>query len=444
MSVPASGGAPAQGDGAPDKVLVFPYAGQEFRIYRSAPNGREVFTVRYSVPGEGSKRKSCASLYEMIVFILTIPDAQAQAANSKKVLYGQEAVAYDQAMALLKPTGMAIDRVVEDYVAQCARLGTRSLHEAVTHYLAVFPDTLKEIAVKDLIRECLEWKRYKAESSSYYRELFEQLLRYLEAKRGLLVMLHRVTTVDLQEWVESPCIWGVRKGAQASWKTRTHRRASAVTLLNFAKKRGYLKLGHPTAAEALPDVERPKGKPSVGIFQPEHIEALLQLLWPKILVEKKRQQVLHIVLGAFGGVRPQEISRMTWSMVNFDENTIYLPGEITKTGFFREFSMQPNLRAFLEVLRMGAEGRIVYPHVAKPVRCLAQNNGIPWPYDGLRHSYGTYLLAKTNDEGLVIQSMGTSRYMLMNSYRGRVASRAAVARYWRIGPPGWQPPAEPK
>jgi len=434
MSVTSVGGAPAPG-GKP-KVVTHVHNGVRYKIYMSVANGRVLFTVPYRVPGIGEVRKSSSDFGEMLAVIATIPALQAAAATSRKSLYGQDVVVYDKALALLKPTGLALDRAVEDYILQVQRLGTKTIHEVVTYYLETFPQDLKAITVAELIHEYFVGKEYDAESLRFYQIYLRQLCWFLQGKYGASVILTRATTVDYQEWVDSP-LRRLRRAASA--KTRKHRRAAAVTLLNFAREKRYLRMGHPTAAEELPEVgggskKRKRMKAAVPVFLPDQLRAVIQYLWPQVFDARARGELLCLVLGAFAGVRPFEVTRMTWEMILFDSNEIYLPAEITKTGFFRKFDMQKNLRAFLKVLRMDADG----PIDPEGITChrhtvFARVMGARWPYDGLRHSFASYLLAKTRAEDAVAMAMGTSRITLLNHYAGRVSKGDALL-YWSIMP----------
>jgi hypothetical protein len=56
-----------------------------------------------------------------------------------------------------------------------------------------------------------------------------------------------------------------------------------------------------------------------------------------------------------------------------------------------------------------------------------------WPNNCLRHSYGSYMTVKKNDEGYVCEEMGNSIQMVREHYKQAIAPAAAEA-YFNIYP----------
>lgn len=146
------------------------------------------------------------------------------------------------------------------------------------------------------------------------------------------------------------------------------------------------------------------------------------------------------VLQAFCGCRRAEAERMTWSNIHLTAQTPYveLDAAITKTGSPRNVILQPNAVAWLKLDRMPGDAPLgisewQYRHQGGKARAAA---GIAsWDENLLRHSYGSYRLASTQNAALVSEEMGNSPAVLKRHY-ARPLDPATVAAYWRILPAG--------
>jgi hypothetical protein len=71
---------------------------------------------------------------------------------------------------------------------------------------------------------------------------------------------------------------------------------------------------------------------------------------------------------------------------------------------------------------------------------MAVAAGVEWKRNGLRHSFISYRLAKTNDENLVAVEAGNSPIMIQHHYRqikdhtGRVITSERAAAWFSIEP----------
>ena len=60
----------------------------------------------------------------------------------------------------------------------------------------------------------------------------------------------------------------------------------------------------------------------------------------------------------------------------------------------------------------------------------------PWPKDCLRHSYGSYHLAKFRHAGNTAENMGhRNTDMLYKHYRDVIKDQGDVDAFWKLGPP---------
>ena len=71
-------------------------------------------------------------------------------------------------------------------------------------------------------------------------------------------------------------------------------------------------------------------------------------------------------------------------------------------------------------------------------KCNGKNEGAPeWPVDVVRHSYGSYHLAKYGNRALLAELMGNSVQIIKKHYKV-VVSKSAVEQYWSIAHKAWR------
>ncbi|MDD5198993.1 MAG: hypothetical protein PHC88_04260 [Terrimicrobiaceae bacterium] len=143
-----------------------------------------------------------------------------------------------------------------------------------------------------------------------------------------------------------------------------------------------------------------------------------------------------MVVGCFAGVRPEESALMTWGMVDFKRKHIDLPAEITKDGNRRIITISDNLGEWLLACRK--ESARLLPVNFRRKRwalCRAMGWQDGWPEDVLRHSFGSYHLAKHQNAALTAEQMGhQNARMLYRHYREVVKDEADIEEYWALTP----------
>lgn len=106
-----------------------------------------------------------------------------------------------------------------------------------------------------------------------------------------------------------------------------------------------------------------------------------------------------IVLGAFAGVRPQEVHKLRPS--NFGGGFVRITGDITKDHDARTVPISANLEAWLTAFPLPIDG--VSETALKRFKAQAS---ISWPQDSLRHSYATYRYELTHDAAQTAAELG--------------------------------------
>ena len=138
-----------------------------------------------------------------------------------------------------------------------------------------------------------------------------------------------------------------------------------------------------------------------------------------------------IMVGCFAGVRPDESARLEWEMIDFDRKHIDLPAAITKDGERRIVDMSDNLIEWL-FLCCRPSGKILPENFRRKrwALCHAINWKDGWPEDILRHSYGSYHLARYRNAALTADQMGHKNARMLYAHYREVVKDSQ--RYHRL------------
>lgn len=225
-----------------------------------------------------------------------------------------------------------------------------------------------------------------------------------------------VTDGDLAEW------WQARVGERKG-KTRNECRGNLVAFWNWCVRDGIFPK-EVTPAEKLPRVELEPCERRV--LTPEELLALL--------AEVGETWRPWVVLGAFCGLRPEEIAPVVGKVktrrakrglrceeIDWQFKVIRLPAEVSKINAPRNVPLVPAALAWLEWagLRPGMVGAVCSVNPTESGETLRLGKEVfktGWPQDALRHSYGSFRNALLRNLPQVAEEMGTSETMLRRHY----------------------------
>jgi integrase len=146
-----------------------------------------------------------------------------------------------------------------------------------------------------------------------------------------------------------------------------------------------------------------------------------------------RAQAEYLALCLFGGIRPDEVARMTWQRnVKMDTKEIFLQVGITKTKRERIFGMPENLFAWLEFCQH-VTPLVPATNIQNMRVRLCKPLTFPWIADGLRHTFATFHYAKHKSFEQLRHVMGNSPRIIDRFYKGAI-SHTAVDKFWIITP----------
>jgi len=278
----------------------------------------------------------------------------------------------------------------------------------------------------DIYKELIPAREKDGASRNTVDDLRSRLKKFVGHFTG---PLSSVTAKEINEWLRK---------LPVSRRTRNNYRGNIVDLYRFARSQGYISKNW----AVLEDVVRVKNEPVViEIFTPEEMTAVLAA---RRAIEDRGKTpntlIPYLAIGAFGGVRHEEMSAaeglpvLDWRQVNFETKEIrVLPEVARKIGHDRILPMQPNLVAWLEPYAKPNGPICRVANVSNLFARIAEEAGIKWKDNGLRKSFISYRLAITENIGKVAQEAGTSPDRINHNYKATIPAREAQ-RWFNIWP----------
>ena len=136
----------------------------------------------------------------------------------------------------------------------------------------------------------------------------------------------------------------------------------------------------------------------------------------------------------FAGVRPKELTRLTWA--NIRDGYIHITAAIAKTQQVRNIEMEPTCSAWLASTGTHEPDEpICPPDWVRRARAIRAAAGVHSQPDTPRHSYASYHLAAHKDVPTLKQNLGhaPNSDTLFIHYRA-AATPADAERYWSVLP----------
>jgi integrase len=219
--------------------------------------------------------------------------------------------------------------------------------------------------------------------------------------------LHTITVDQLNQYLA---------GVGSSSRTKHNHRLTLISLWNWARDRHLVPEDANTVMHKTEKFSA-KGDAEPGVFEPEPFEKLLNAADPEIQP--------FLAIGAFAGVRSAELGRLRWESIDWDEGLIVLNKKITKKQRRRTAMIRPNLMTWLLPFK-GRTGKILA--TTKPylkTNKAAQDAGVEWVHNGLRHSYISYAMALERNADAVAEQCGNSPSEVQRSYKALVTESSA-------------------
>jgi integrase len=326
-------------------------------------------------------------------------------------LTGREKQIYVEAERAIAGTGLPLHTVAHEFARAYEILGGAHIVEAARYYKKHVDVDLPQITAAEAVETFRATKEAEGLSAKYLQDIRTLLGHFA---RAFQCPISSIQPEDLRQYLNTMKIGLVAKG---------NRRRMLVVLFNFGKKQGWLRANEQTAADALGTYKIRRR--DVVIYTPSEVARLLNAA--------DKDFVPYIALLAFGGVRREELHKgLLWQSINFERGDIIVPAAIAKTNRKRKIVMSENLVAWLAPYRVKS-GAIFALDPTYRIEKVVERSGIKWKRNGLRHSFGSYRMEQTKNEGQVALEMGNSPQVVKDHYFEIVDEKAA-REYWNIKP----------
>ena len=296
-----------------------------------------------------------------------------------------------QAQKKLEPYSVCINDAIDEHVAQIER-------------------RRRSATVKEVVDQFIANRQAKGKSRLYVRDLQTRLGRFTSAMGPRIIA--DITSSDVDHWIQS-----LKVGPQ----TQNNFRAVLSAMWTFVVRRGY------ATANVIQLVDKSSVvRDHVPTFSIEQLGRLLAAAPP--------EYVPVLAIGAFAGLRPEEINKLRWEDLDFHERTIRVNASAAKTRKKRFAEISDNLLAWLRPY-VGRSGSVAPPNLQKMRRTTMKAAGIEkWPQDVLRHSFASAHYAAYKNPAHTALLLGhRDQNMLLTHYRDLMRPSEA-AKYWQIAP----------
>ena len=261
------------------------------------------------------------------------------------------------------------------------------------------------------VEKLIDKRRAESKARRTLTDLTSRLERFttdIEAILGEGVKVSEITIKDVDKWL-------AMLGETQSPQSVVNFRRVLNSLFVEALRQGWCG-SNPVTGSMKPTVAHQ----DVTIYTPSEAADLLAHCTPRLLP--------LVAIGLFAGLRTAEVLALKWEQVELAEGHIRLTR--TKTGRPRLVPMADNLRAWLKPYaqtsgRLWEKSERVFAWEMAKVRSDA---GITSDKDNaMRHSFGSYRTAITQNVAQVALEMGNTPKMVENHYRELVTAKQAKA-----------------
>ena len=329
-------------------------------------------------------------------------------------LTGKDRLVYGRAIEAIKEHGLPLDSVAFEYNEARKLLNGVSLIDAARFYSRHHGEGITRKPVADAVDAMIAAKTAKGVSVVYRADLIYRLGTFKEAFH---CDVNALTPEDVKTFFES-------RLAGLSPRSHNNFLRTIRTFLGFAQNHGWLS----KEADLLARVEKRSEKATpVEIFTPAQLAALLKHASPEFAP--------CLALGAFAGLRSEEILRLDWSDVERRPGFIEVAAHKAKTAARRIVPLSDNLVRWLAIAprnaaRLWPQSKDCFFHA---MRDTAADAKIKWAQNALRHSFISYRLAEIQDVNRIALEAGNSPQMIFRHYR-ELATPEQARTWFSIGP----------
>lgn len=298
-----------------------------------------------------------------------------------------------------------------------------------------------EKAVEEFIRD---WKKKRKDeedegvkpmSKQYQKGLFDRLRRFARDFKGR--KMFSFTEEEIDDWrsgLTDIRVKDKKTKKKLIGKSKNEYVSTVKQLFRFCK------------LDTIKDLEfQRKSQPKKEFYSVSDVKKILDVLRPK------KDKTMHpcypaVVLSVFAGLRQSEAILLDWSnlnkaMASKSEQKTFLVGE-SKTGE-RAVDMNETLIKWLEIIPEEERTGVLFKTKAKDFQRKqgaftgqfknATKDVVEFKRNALRHSFGTYFLARCRNAVYVAEQMGNSREMVKKHYAKAITYEDSEP-FWNLTP----------
>jgi integrase len=231
-------------------------------------------------------------------------------------------------------------------------------------------------------------------------------------------------TMRIKE-VDSAVIENYLKSKELSQQTKKNIARYLQQFFNWAIFRKYH--SENPAEYWVKQIEVKKG--TVKFYTVDQVEQTMRLA----MKPENLHMTAFFALGIFGGLRPEEIQKMTWQKnVKMDSREIFVSHDISKTKADRQFTMSDTLFEWLESCRE-IKALVPLANLQNYRKKITKNLPFPFVADGYRHTFATFHYAEHKNYEQLRFIMGNSPGVIQRHYKGTI-SQEEIAKFKAITP----------
>lgn len=312
-------------------------------------------------------------------------------------------------------------------IEEAKKLGFKTLSELILHIIGAKKNDeslIKTIPNVKTIEDALE--EYIAEKTAIKRA--ESTIQDIRVRCGRFAKTFesftKLTTKKIEQWSV--------EGA-SSPRTCRNNFVAVRTFLAWAKRRGYLNMELDFDRAAFLPRELKKQKP---VFTLKKVNTILDYLQD---TPTRHRFIPYYALQLFCGIRRAEVERMTWDLIDFQNESIRLPAEITKTG--DEHIMRPpflpnTVFAWLKPFAPTVNKKAAITVPSDFVRAsIVKELGFKWENNGMRHTFATMHVSLHGDPAkTAVLLRHRNQQRLWQNYLARLIPEEDARQYFQLKP----------
>lgn len=330
---------------------------------------------------------------------------------------------WEECVKLLLPYGLDLFEVVKAYSGMIEELGgdSQEVQSCFRLGLNLKRQAERSVTWKEAVKELFVLREEVQKRKPHTIAQIKHITNRVERLRPDFVekMLCYITGDDCREMI-AECF--------TTPKQRDNARRVLSGIFTYGIKRDWCK-------------DNPMKKLDPIVQQEKEIRALTPRQVRALFEAAPEDCIPALALMTFAGIRPEEVTRLTWEDVDFSERVVSVRGISSKTGGTRHVTMPLNLVSWLlqhrpqkAELICPANWRRKWTWLRKKAGWDTRNN--PWPADSLRHTYASYHAKKFRDFPMLQMEMGhRSAQLLRQRYTNLSGvTESAAKEFWSITP----------